>query len=301
MDLEWIIDLSRNLVCVLISAQTELLSLLDWVLEGKTFIYSTADNNYSFSFTVSLWNVSFLMALWWFLTPYLYRWVVLDLQTKEVVSDLTDGNEQLSVMRYSPGQRSTKSLYKKKSSLMLIFVSSLFVEHRACVLMWLLLLHAYCSAALISLFAISNCYFTAHPNIDGSFLAVGSHDNFIYIYNVTEGGRRYTRFGKCTVSKACWEKFGSSILNDVKLFYGGLLFIVVYGSVFVLKCLISHANTQLFPKCNFRGTPVSLLTSTGPKMENTSCLTPAIMKFYTVRIVLVCYRDIFMKTMSNII
>ncbi|KAG9338188.1 hypothetical protein JZ751_026938, partial [Albula glossodonta] len=66
------------------------------------------------------------------------RWVVLDLQTREVVSDYTDGNEQLSVMRYSP---------------------------------------------------------------DGSFLAVGSHDNFIYIYNVTENGRRYTRFGKCTVSK----------------------------------------------------------------------------------------------------
>lgn len=29
---------------------------------------------------------------------------MLDLQTQEVVSDLTDGNEQLSVMRYSPGQ-----------------------------------------------------------------------------------------------------------------------------------------------------------------------------------------------------
>jgi len=51
------------------------------------------------------------------LTHYLYRWVVLDLQTKEVVSDLTDGNEQLSVMRYSPGQRSTKSLYKKKKAM----------------------------------------------------------------------------------------------------------------------------------------------------------------------------------------
>lgn len=159
------------------------------------------------------------MALWWFLTPYLYRWVVLDLQTKEVVSDLTDGNEQLSVMRYSPGQRSTKSLFKKKAltSLVLIFVSSLFVEHRACYVMWLIVLHVYCTAALKGLFAISNCYFTAHPNIDGSFLAVGSHDNFIYIYNVTEAGRRYARFGKCTVSKAFWDRFVSSILNDVKL------------------------------------------------------------------------------------
>lgn len=167
------------------------------------------------------------------LTPYLYRWVVLDLKTKEVVSDLTDGNEQLSVMRYSPGQRSTKSLYKKKKKKNLwphsyLYVSSLFVEYRACVLMW--------SAVLISLLTIRNFYFTTHPNIDGSFLAVGSHDNFIYIYNVTDGGRRYTRFGKCTVSKACWD----SILNDVKLFYGGLLFIGV-----VLKCTISHADISL--------------------------------------------------------
>jgi len=55
----------------------------------------------------------------------------------------------------------------------------------------------------------------------------------------------------------------------------------------------------LFPKCNFRGTPVSLLTSTGPKMENTSCLTPAIMKSYTVRLVCMIYRDIFIE--NNII
>uniref|UniRef100_A0A8C1WKR1 EMAP like 3 n=1 Tax=Cyprinus carpio TaxID=7962 RepID=A0A8C1WKR1_CYPCA len=84
------------------------------------------------------------------------RWVVLDLQTKEVVSDLTDGNEQLSVMRYSP---------------------------------------------------------------DGSFLAVGSHDNLIYIYNVTEGGRRYTRFGKCTghssfITHLDWSKDGKYIMSN---------------------------------------------------------------------------------------
>ncbi|XP_052000848.1 echinoderm microtubule-associated protein-like 2 [Xyrauchen texanus] len=84
------------------------------------------------------------------------RWVVLDLQTKEVVSDLTDGNEQLSVMRYSP---------------------------------------------------------------DGSFLAVGSHDNLIYIYNVTEGGRRYIRFGKCTghssfITHLDWSKDGKYIMSN---------------------------------------------------------------------------------------
>ncbi|XP_073715916.1 echinoderm microtubule-associated protein-like 2 isoform X1 [Misgurnus anguillicaudatus] len=84
------------------------------------------------------------------------RWVVLDLQTKEVVLDLTDGNEQLSVMRYSP---------------------------------------------------------------DGCFLAVGSHDNFIYIYSVTDGGRRYMRFGKCTghssfITHLDWSKDGKYIMSN---------------------------------------------------------------------------------------
>ncbi|KAG7484962.1 hypothetical protein MATL_G00055720 [Megalops atlanticus] len=84
------------------------------------------------------------------------RWVVLDLQTRQIVSDYTDGNEQLSVMRYSP---------------------------------------------------------------DGSFLAVGSHDNFIYIYNVTENGRRYTRFGKCNghssfITHLDWSKDGKYIMSN---------------------------------------------------------------------------------------
>ncbi|KAM6931867.1 echinoderm microtubule-associated protein-like 2 isoform 2-T2 [Lycodopsis pacificus] len=33
---------------------------------------------------------------------------------------------------------------------------------------------------------------------DGNFLAVASHDNFVYIYAVTEDGRKYSRAGKCT-------------------------------------------------------------------------------------------------------
>lgn len=36
--------------------------------------------------------------------------------------------------------------------------------------------------------------------LDGNFLAVASHDNFVYIYAVTENGRKYSRVGKCTVS-----------------------------------------------------------------------------------------------------
>ncbi|XP_074060678.1 echinoderm microtubule-associated protein-like 4 isoform X1 [Macrotis lagotis] len=62
------------------------------------------------------------------------RWFVLDAETRDLVSIHTDGNEQLSVMRYSK---------------------------------------------------------------DGNFLAVGSHDNFIYLYVVSESGRKYSRYGKC--------------------------------------------------------------------------------------------------------
>ncbi|XP_005990360.1 echinoderm microtubule-associated protein-like 1 isoform X3 [Latimeria chalumnae] len=63
------------------------------------------------------------------------RWFVLDTETKDLVTVHTDGNEQLSVMRYSP---------------------------------------------------------------DGNFLAIGSHDNYIYIYGVSENGRKYSRIGKCS-------------------------------------------------------------------------------------------------------
>ncbi|CAN9499552.1 unnamed protein product [Ophioblennius macclurei] len=63
------------------------------------------------------------------------KWYLLDAESTDLVGIHTDGNEQLSVMRYST---------------------------------------------------------------DGSLLAVGSHDNFIYLYNVSERGRRYSRYGKCS-------------------------------------------------------------------------------------------------------
>ncbi|KAM9469471.1 echinoderm microtubule-associated protein-like 2 isoform 2-T2 [Clarias gariepinus] len=63
------------------------------------------------------------------------RWVVLDTETRDLISVHTDGNEIISTIKYSP---------------------------------------------------------------DGAFLAVGSHDNFIYIYAVTENGRKYSRVSKCT-------------------------------------------------------------------------------------------------------
>ncbi|XP_038142176.1 echinoderm microtubule-associated protein-like 1 isoform X6 [Cyprinodon tularosa] len=63
------------------------------------------------------------------------RWLVLDTDSKDLVTVHTDGNEQLSVMRYGP---------------------------------------------------------------DGNFMAIGSHDNYIYIYAVAENGRKYSRVGKCS-------------------------------------------------------------------------------------------------------
>ncbi|KAM7409201.1 hypothetical protein PAMA_002749 [Pampus argenteus] len=63
------------------------------------------------------------------------KWYVLDAESTDLVAIHTDGNEQLSVMRFSA---------------------------------------------------------------DGGLLAVGSHDNFIYLYTVSERGRKYSRYGKCT-------------------------------------------------------------------------------------------------------
>ncbi|KAK2831436.1 hypothetical protein Q7C36_016522 [Tachysurus vachellii] len=63
------------------------------------------------------------------------RWLVLDTETRDLISMHTDGNEIISNVRYSP---------------------------------------------------------------DGAYLAVGSHDNFVYIYAVTENGRKYSRLSKCT-------------------------------------------------------------------------------------------------------
>lgn len=63
------------------------------------------------------------------------KWYVLDAESMDLVAIHTDGNEQLSVMRYS---------------------------------------------------------------VDGALLAVGSHDNFIYLYTVSENGRKYSRYNKCS-------------------------------------------------------------------------------------------------------
>lgn len=63
------------------------------------------------------------------------RWLLLDTETHDLVAIHTDGNEQISVVSFSP---------------------------------------------------------------DGAYLAVGSHDNLVYVYTVDQGGRKVSRRGKCS-------------------------------------------------------------------------------------------------------
>ncbi|XP_043828511.1 echinoderm microtubule-associated protein-like 3 isoform X3 [Dromiciops gliroides] len=84
------------------------------------------------------------------------RWLVLDTETREIVSDFTDGNEQLSVVRYSP---------------------------------------------------------------DGMYLAIGSHDNMIYIYGVSIDGAKCSRVGRCVghssfITHLDWSKDGNFIMSN---------------------------------------------------------------------------------------
>lgn len=49
--------------------------------------------------------------------------------------------------------------------------------------------------------AESGCLLIAPPpSPDGAYLAVGSHDNLVYVYTVDQGGRKVSRLGKCSVS-----------------------------------------------------------------------------------------------------
>lgn len=95
---------------------------------------------------------------------------MLDTDTRDLVSVHTDGNEIISNVKYSPG----------KTTL-------------ACI-----------NCCSDSGFGCRNITFVHHLFFfvlsDGNFLALASHDNFVYIYAVTENGRKYSRVGKCAVS-----------------------------------------------------------------------------------------------------
>lgn len=90
---------------------------------------------------------------------------MLDTDTRDLVSMHTDGNEIISVVKYSPGA-----------------------------------LHVFILLATIHFPSREMSAVKSFVSVDGAYLAVGSHDNFVYIYSVTENGRKYSRVGKCTVS-----------------------------------------------------------------------------------------------------
>ncbi|TRY85643.1 hypothetical protein DNTS_008799 [Danionella cerebrum] len=55
-------------------------------------------------------------------------------------------------------------------------------------------------------------------SVDGTLLAVGSHDNFIYLYTVSDKGRKYSRYGKCTghssyITHLDWSPDNKFIIN----------------------------------------------------------------------------------------
>ncbi|XP_061168801.1 echinoderm microtubule-associated protein-like 1 [Saccostrea echinata] len=84
------------------------------------------------------------------------EWFVLDIETQEVVTSNTDGNEQIECVLYSP---------------------------------------------------------------DGNYLALGSRDNHIYIYEVTDGGKSYSAIGKCTghssfVTHLDWSADGAYLRSN---------------------------------------------------------------------------------------
>ena len=37
--------------------------------------------------------------------------------------------------------------------------------------------------------------------VDGKMLAVGNRDNYIYVYEVSEDGKKYHKVGRCSVSE----------------------------------------------------------------------------------------------------
>jgi len=103
------------------------------------------------------------------------RWLVLDTDTRDLVSVHTDGNEIISNVKYSPGNRHVRCAHHPHSA----------IKH------WTVMHQFSVNCTVDSELPVS---------ADGNFLAVASHDNFVYIYAVTENGRKYSRVGKCTVS-----------------------------------------------------------------------------------------------------
>lgn len=130
----------------------------------------------------------------WLSCHWSCRWLVLDTDSKDLVTVHTDGNEQLSVMCYGPG-----------NCWLCVYCASVFpfviCKSPAVCLHWEILRIIKRRQNLKHTFFLSSFLFY----LDGNFLAIGSHDNYIYIYAVAENGRKYSRVGKCSVSTCIYN------------------------------------------------------------------------------------------------
>uniref|UniRef100_A0AAR2JQI3 HELP domain-containing protein n=1 Tax=Pygocentrus nattereri TaxID=42514 RepID=A0AAR2JQI3_PYGNA len=115
------------------------------------------------------------------------RWLVLDTETKDLVTVHTDGNEQLSVMRFAP---------------------------------------------------------------DGNFLAIGSHDNYIYIYAVAENGKKYSRVGKCSGHSSFITHLDWSVDSQYLVSNSGD-YEILYWIPSVCKQVVSVETTRDIPWASF--------------------------------------------------
>ncbi|XP_072545781.1 echinoderm microtubule-associated protein-like 1 isoform X3 [Salminus brasiliensis] len=115
------------------------------------------------------------------------RWLVLDTETKDLVTVHTDGNEQLSVMRFAP---------------------------------------------------------------DGNFLAIGSHDNYIYIYAVAENGKKYSRVGKCSGHSSFITHLDWSVDSQYLVSNSGD-YEILYWIPSVCKQVVSVETTRDIPWATF--------------------------------------------------
>uniref|UniRef100_A0A286XTP8 EMAP like 2 n=1 Tax=Cavia porcellus TaxID=10141 RepID=A0A286XTP8_CAVPO len=114
-----------NLLCAVDESNDHMLSVWDWAKEAKVVDSKDPACSAGFHPSGSVLAVGTVTG----------RWLLLDTETNDLVAIHTDGNEQISVVSFSP---------------------------------------------------------------DGAYLAVGSHDNLVYVYTVDQGGRKVSRLGKCS-------------------------------------------------------------------------------------------------------
>lgn len=122
---------------------------------------------------------------------------MLDTDTRDLVSMHTDGEEIISNVKYSPGRTSPDQM--KETVKQQLGSEALTLR---------------CFGTVLTLLVVDSGLLV---HLDGSFLAVASHDNYVYIYAVMENGRKYSRVGKCSVS-AHPQIFCNSYLSSLKAF-----------------------------------------------------------------------------------